>query len=261
MTGEAPEVGLGDPGPGVPTPASWLWRAGSRGVFPEPPPAAPPRFLPAPRARPAPRLPSPSRRPRGSSFPRGRVPTRPRPAPLRLCPPPPPSLLLPSSCPGPYSLFLLVCDKGSLCSPGWPRTCCVRRAGFELRCLCFWSREIKAKGARHHPDLFFEARRPSCPQGQGPIQALLAFWPLLLLPAAAPLCLDHAGPISCCWLSLSCSEISGFVLSSTVIIRPASLCLLLPLAIYLCILVSGDPTESPLGLLSFNNLSLLFPSQ
>lgn len=159
------------------------------------------------------------------------------------------------------SLFLLVCDKGSLCSPGWPRTCCVRRAGFELRCLCFWSREIKAKGARHHPDLFFEARRPSCPQGQGPIQALLAFWPLLLLPAAAPLCLDHAGPISCCWLSLSCSEISGFVLSSTVIIRPASLCLLLPLAIYLCILVSGDPTESPLGLLSFNNLSLLFPSQ
>lgn len=97
VTGGAPEVGLGDPGPGVPTPASWLWRAGSRGVFPEPPPAAPPRFLPAPRARPAPRLPSPSRRPRGSSFPRGRGPTRSRPAPFRLCPPLPPSLLLPSS--------------------------------------------------------------------------------------------------------------------------------------------------------------------
>lgn len=94
--------------PSVPTPASWLQRAGSRGVFPEPPPAAPPRFLPAPRARPAPRLPSPSRHPHGSSFHRGRGPTRPRPAPLRLCPPLPPVLLLPSSCPDPSSLFLSV---------------------------------------------------------------------------------------------------------------------------------------------------------
>lgn len=110
VTGGAPEVGLGDPGSGVLTPASWLGRAGSRGVFPEPPPAAPPRFLPAPRARPAPQLPSLSRRPRGSSFPRGRGPTRPRPTPLRLCPPLLAARLLPSSCPGPSSRFLLVCS-------------------------------------------------------------------------------------------------------------------------------------------------------
>lgn len=71
VTGGAPEVGLGDPGPGVPAPASWLWRGRKLGRFSGVPrPAAPPRFLPAPRARPAPPPPSPSRRQPRPSFPR-----------------------------------------------------------------------------------------------------------------------------------------------------------------------------------------------
>ena len=71
VTGGAPEVGLGDPGPGVPAPASWLWRGRKLGRFSGGPrPAAPPRFLPAPRARPAPPPPSPSRRQPRPSFPR-----------------------------------------------------------------------------------------------------------------------------------------------------------------------------------------------
>lgn len=94
MTGGAPEVGLGDPGPCVPAPASWLWRGRKSGRFSGGPrPAAPPRFLPAPRARPAPLLPSPSRGPPGPSLPRSardpRAPARPRPDPARPLPPGP----------------------------------------------------------------------------------------------------------------------------------------------------------------------------
>lgn len=95
VTGGAPEVGLGDPGPGVPAPASWLWRGRKLGRFSGgPSPAAPPCFLPAPRARPAPPLPSPSRR----------RPRPPFPAPPWTCghrPHPDPAQLLPalSVCP------------------------------------------------------------------------------------------------------------------------------------------------------------------
>lgn len=88
-TGRAPEVGLGDPGPCVPAPASWLRRGRKLGRFSGGPrPAAPPRFLPAPRARPAPPLPSPSCLSPGPSCPRW-VWTRrpqPRPGPARLLP-------------------------------------------------------------------------------------------------------------------------------------------------------------------------------
>lgn len=33
VTGGVPEVGLGDPGPCVPAPASWLWRGRKLGRF------------------------------------------------------------------------------------------------------------------------------------------------------------------------------------------------------------------------------------
>nr|XP_023507201.1 uncharacterized protein LOC111775429 [Equus caballus]XP_023507202.1 uncharacterized protein LOC111775429 [Equus caballus] len=52
VTGGAPEVGLGDPGPWLPAPASWLWRGRKLGRFSGGPRPAP---LPASCPRPAPR--------------------------------------------------------------------------------------------------------------------------------------------------------------------------------------------------------------
>lgn len=91
----------------------------------------------------------------------------------------------------------------------------------------------------------------------GARSALIALWPLLLHPAAAPQCrLITLGP----FLAAGClfSEISGFVLSPTVVIprgpgQPLCVCFFLWL-LFLHPCLWGFP-ESPLCLLSFNNLS------
>lgn len=218
VTGGAPEVGLGDPGPCVPAPASWLWRGRKLGRFSGGPrPAAPPRFLPAPRARPAPPLPSPSSRPPGPSFPRSAgdpqapAPPRPRPAPPgfvrgsvrgpwapRSSPLPGVRHLLPGGVgarsPQPPLLSAWVSRSSSLSSP---RCACSVRVPLCLPlCLCF------LRGGSFPPvsgPLHLRAVSPLCRFSCLPIlgSLYLPTWPLGSFPQPL-LSLESQGSASPC---------------------------------------------------------------